>query len=78
MTSVRRAVLGDHRDPAEELTEIFGGPSPEQAAVTWGTGVLVDAGVPAEDPLRAIGALRRAEPRLGLRTATYIAGLLTR
>lgn len=76
MTSVRRAVFGDHREPTEELTEIFGGPSAEQAAVTWGTGVLLDAGVPVEDQLRAIRALRQAEPRLGLKAATYLAGLL--
>lgn len=84
MTSMNRALFGDHRDPAQELVEIFGSRAPERSpdpgavdqAVSWGRGVLAEAGVPAENQVSAIAALRKAEPRLGLKSATYLAGLL--
>lgn len=81
MPSINHALFGDHRDPDGQLTELFGHPAAESAAavhqaVAWGRGALGEAGVSAEDQVTAVAVLRKAEPRLGLKTATYLAGLL--
>ena len=80
MISTSRILFGDHREPTVELTEIFG-PAADQGtavdrAVRWGEGVLSDASIPSTSEVAAIAALRKAEPRLGLKSATYLAGLL--
>lgn len=78
MGKVNRLIFGDHRDPREELAELFntsvpesGSPPPE--AVAWGREVLTRAGVnPSTDPLLANKALRDNCSDLGLKTSTYL------
>lgn len=79
--SVKRALFGEHRDPAGELTEIFATDSVGHTvavdrAVAWARAVLAEAGVPAPNEVSVIAALRTADPRLGLKTATYLNHLL--
>ena len=74
-------MFGDHRNPTIELSEIFGAPGETtgtalDAATTWARDVLRNAGVDPEKQVTAIATLRAAEPRLGLRSATFLAGLL--
>lgn len=78
MSTVKRMILGDDRDPREVLAEIFDVPapqggSPQPEAVSWARDVLAGAGVdPRQDPVRAIAVLRRADGRLGLVTTKYL------
>jgi hypothetical protein len=81
MSSLNRSAFGDHRDPSDELLDIFGQdadehPAAVDRAVTWGRGVLAEADVSPRSQVSAIAALRRSEPRLGLKSATYLAELL--
>lgn len=74
-------MFGDHRNPTIELNEIFGAESETtgtalDAAVIWARGVLENAGVDPTKQVTAIATLRAAEPRLGLKSATFLAGLL--
>jgi len=73
---------GDRRDPRIELREVFGETGsvdrPDSAPVLWARGVLDSHGVAREDRVRAIRELRRAERRLGLKSATYLAAITTR
>lgn len=84
MQSTRIAkIFGDKEDPRRRLATLFEGtPSsatPQLASRQWATAVLDDAGI---DPhtvksrsgtkLEAIAALRKAEPRLTLKTARYL------
>lgn len=71
----QRLLLGDHRDPREELAEIFGAAIPHSGdtqpeALDWARNQL---GSDREDQLEAVKKLREAEPRLSLKTATYLA-----
>ncbi len=80
MSTVSRLIFGDKRDPREELVEIFGGPDPHgggapTAALAWAHDQLDVASI---TEVQAIRILRRAEPRLGLSSATYLAGRIFR
>lgn len=80
--SLKNLILGDHRNAREEIVEIFGtgkGPDTAEAinrATTWADGVLRDAGIPPSKQVDAIAEIRKAEPRLGLKSATHLASLL--
>lgn len=79
--SWRRLILGDDRDPRIELSEIFeqpvSGAGAPRRAVEWATHVLDRAEIdPVARPVTAIRALRDAERRLGLKSATYLVSLL--
>lgn len=71
----QRSLFGDHRDPREELAEIFGAAVPKSGdiqpeALGWARD-QVDAGTVSQ--VEAVKTLREAEPRLGLKSATYLA-----
>ena len=72
MTS-KKLLIGDHDDPAKELTALFGD---EKSAMTWARGILDATGIPPAEQVSAIAELRRAEPRLSLKPATYLASRL--
>lgn len=80
--SFKDLIVGDHRNPREEIVAIFGehrGADDPQAiarATTWAQGVLNTAGIPADKQVEAIAEIRRAEPRLGLKSATHLASML--
>lgn len=80
MADFDKLLVGDHRDPQSELTELFPseGGDPLDGARQWALGVLSSAGISGEDQVRAIKALRDAEPRLSLKPATYLASQLGR
>ncbi|PPF77681.1 hypothetical protein C5B96_15200 [Subtercola sp. Z020] len=68
-------IFGDREDPRRRLQELFGGDLPESGqppvpALQWAREVL---GQSTADPLVAVALLRRAEPRLTLRAATFLA-----
>lgn len=69
-------VFGDRVDPRIRLQRIFGGEvtagSPPAPALEWAR-PLVAEGTGDGDVVRAVAMLRRAEPRLTLRAATYLA-----
>lgn len=74
MQEWERQLFGDHRDPREELSTIFGVDIPasgvvQPEALEWARGV-VDVSVMSQ--VEAIKVLREAEPRLGLRSARYL------
>lgn len=78
MPDLKSLVFGDHEDPRRQLAEIFGWPVPvsgsaQPEAVAWAQQVLADGAVAPTDVVEAVAALRRAEPRLRLKTATYLA-----
>ena len=71
----RRFLFGNKEDPRKELAEIFSGQVPSGGgappeALKWARGVLRrhSAGTEAE----AIRVLRKAEPRLSLKSAVYL------
>ncbi|PJJ55428.1 hypothetical protein [Compostimonas suwonensis] len=77
MPEFERLLFGDRRDPRDELAAIFDAAVPtggeiQPAALAWARGILAEqpAGV---DVVEAIALLRRAEPRLGLKSARYLA-----
>lgn len=75
MGKFERLLSGDRRDPREELAEIFDVPVPasgsvQPEAVEWARSHLDGEGM---TQVEAIRILRTAEPRLGLKTATYLA-----
>ncbi|WP_207843727.1 hypothetical protein [Williamsia soli] len=80
--SLKNLIVGDHRNPREEIVEVFGtgqGPDATEAinrAITWAEGVLQAAGIPPNKQVDAIAEIRKAEPRLGLKSATHLASLL--
>lgn len=74
MQEWERQLFGDHRDPREELSTIFGVDIPasgnvQPEALEWARGVV---DVSAMSQVEAIKVLREAEPRLGLRSARYL------
>lgn len=84
MGTLKRLLVGDRRDPREELAELFHtavpeGGSPPQEALSWGREVLERADVnPGEDAVRAISVLRADNSDLGLKSATYLVNHLAR
>jgi hypothetical protein len=76
VSSLPRQIFGDQRDPREELSTIFDVPVPNSGDIQpepllWAKARLSEANI--QDPVAAIRELRRAEPRLSLKTATYLA-----
>ncbi|CAD5990965.1 hypothetical protein [Agreia sp. COWG] len=75
MSNIKNLIVGDHRDPRDEIQEIFPAQatsSSEQVASEWARSVLESAEVEASNEVSAIAALRKAEPRLGLKSAVFI------
>ncbi|MDW4571634.1 hypothetical protein R8Z57_02460 [Microbacterium sp. M3] len=71
-------IFGDRVDPRKRLQAVFGGtvPSsgqPPETALSWARGVLAGAPSAAGDVVGATRELRRAEPRLTLKAATFLA-----
>lgn len=69
-------MFGDKEDPRARLVAIFGGDVPEGGqppapALAWARRVLKD--FPARSDVAAIAILRRAEPELTLKAATFLA-----
>ena len=77
MGKFKRLLVGDHRDPRIELGEIFGAAAPAHdvlpEALAWARRVVDPAEV---GEVEAIRKLRQAEPKLGLRSAAYLANRL--
>lgn len=78
MGKAKRLLTGDERDPRIELGEIFGVGVPDHGgvqpeALAWAR-AIVDPDAMSE--VEAIRRLRQAEPQLGLKSATYLAGRL--
>ena len=80
MTDLRKLIYGDSSDPRIELEELFGSDGAHRLAPAqeWGRGVIRDAGLTADQQVHVIRALRRAEPRLSLKPATFLAAQLAR
>lgn len=75
MPTRKHLIFGDRRDPREELAEVFNAPVPtsggiQPEALSWAMETLDRAEVSGE--VEAIRRVRQAEPRLGLRSATYL------
>jgi hypothetical protein len=72
-------ILGDREDPRARLRAVFGGPTatsgqPPTAALEWAERTLARADPAREaEPVAATRLLRRAEPRLTLRSAAFLA-----
>lgn len=66
-------------NPVEELARIFrDAADPVAAATQWAQGVFASAELdPKAHPVRAIKALRDAEPALNLNAATYVVKKIT-
>ncbi len=78
MGKIQHLLTGDDRDPRIELGEIFGvsvpthgGVQPE--ALAWARTIVDPASV---SMVEAIRQLRQAQPKLGLKSATYLANRL--
>lgn len=77
-------VMGDREDPRKRLQSLFGGGlptggQPPEPSLVWARKVLADAhGGATLDAVAATAYLRRAEPRLTLRAATFLAAHSTR
>lgn len=71
-------IFGDTEDPRRRLEQMFGGEAgsagPPPAAREWARRLLERADIDAaESELHAVLALRRAQPRLTLKAAVYLA-----
>lgn len=71
-------MIGGATDPAiraeQQIKSLFAGDEVIAGAVNWAHGVLTERGIdPAENPVRALRALRRADRRLSLVSARYLA-----
>ena len=80
MQSERAAkTFGDREDPRHRLVELFGGQVPEggqppEPAMRWAAAVST----PEHGEVAVVRDLRRAEPRLTLMAATFLARHLAR
>ena len=75
MANFNHLLFGDNRDPRVELGEIFGVDVPDSGevqpeALAWARTVVDPTN---SNQVEAIRELRRAEPRLGLKSTTYLA-----
>ncbi|MFN8047937.1 MAG: hypothetical protein U0P48_05080 [Ancrocorticia sp.] len=75
MANFNHLLFGDNRDPRVELGEIFGVGVPDSGdiqpeALAWARTVVDPTN---SNEVKAIHDLRQAEPRLGLKSATYLA-----
>ena len=83
MQSTRMAtIFGDKVDPRVRLDALFGGGVPEsgqppQPAIDWARGVLRANSQGPDDVVATVRTLRRADPRLTLAAATFLATHLT-
>ena len=50
----------------------------ERRAAEWARSVVEEAGIPVANTMHVIAELRKTEPRLGLKSATYLAETLAR
>ncbi|OUE18236.1 hypothetical protein BFL36_14710 [Clavibacter michiganensis] len=72
-------ILGDREDPRARLHAVFGGPAatsgqPPAAALEWAERTLAEVDPTREaEAVAATRLLRRAEPRLTLRSAAFLA-----
>lgn len=71
-------MIGGATDPVaraeQEIKSLFAGDEMIAAAVDWARGVLMERGIdPSAHPVRALRALRRADRRLSLVSARYLA-----
>lgn len=73
MPEVNKLIFGDMADPREALVALFGDVG---SAMTWARQILDSAGISPVDQVQTIAALRKAEPRLRLKPATYLAAQL--
>ncbi len=75
MANFNHLLFGDNRDPRVELGEIFGVGVPQSGniqpeALAWARTIVDPTN---SNEVQAIRDLRRTEPRLGLKSATYLA-----
>lgn len=76
--AVRAKLFGDAEDPRERLRDIFGGDLPQSGqppypALMWAEEVRAQTPDSRSDSMKLTRALRQAEPRLTLRSATFLA-----
>jgi hypothetical protein len=75
-------IVGDWEDPRRRLETLFGEPpassGPQPAARRWASDVLHQGNIdPDRQQAAAIRLLRKNEPRLTLKTATYLVRNMT-
>ena len=72
-------VSGDREDPRKRLKSLFGGEVPQsgqppQPALTWARDILASTRQAKDlEVVGVVSVLRRAEPRLTLKAATFLA-----
>lgn len=82
-SSFKAKIFGDKEDPRRRIDELFGDRStsadPQKAALSWTADTLREAGIdPVSSEVAAIACLRRAEPKLTLKTASYLVSRVVR
>ncbi len=75
-------IFGDREDPRKRLQVLFGGEvpaagQPPAPALTWARSVVPADVAAAHDTVAATAYLRKAEPRLTLRAAGFLAHHVT-
>lgn len=83
MKNIKNLIVGDHRDAREDIETVFpvaadasGSETSEVLASKWARDVLAAENVAAENQVAAVAAIRKAEPRLSLKSAVFIAKTL--
>ena len=73
-------ILMNDKNPREEIAKIFANcGDPMDAAVKWAQNIAASQEInPNKDKIVFIRELRRAEPSLDLKTATYLARMTAR
>jgi hypothetical protein len=71
---INAKIFGDKEDPRRRIEELFGeSADPQKTALTWAADTLREAGVdPLSSEAAVIACLRKAEPKLTLKTASYL------